>query len=269
MNLPDAADERHAIFSLHPRLPDLNRPSHLYVGLHVVSPDPAATNNVPPANVRRLLADAHEHGWSVNLIDDNPRKLILTFDDGRPLGDELIGLMDEFGATGVFFVSTYRYLPGYDPARPYAHEMSEADRRYLLSRHVIGSHTQAHAPLPAMTAAEQRRRLEQDFSEFEQAFGFRPWCFSYPWGLYNAATLRAIKSLGVRSAFLAAPGGGAKSPSHPYTIPRVFPEAFRLPPERFTLNALLEADARRKYRLKSLIRRAHALAAVGQVHRRA
>lgn len=208
--------------SLHPALPGLNRPGFVFAGAHLVTSEPGVKNALAPARLDQLLGEARTAGWSVNLLDPNPRKLVLTFDDGRRIDDAFAAVLDAHDATAIFFVCTAPRLACYpDDAEPYR-ELTEANRRYLLERHVVGGHTHAHEHLGRLPAAEQAAVIADGAERFRAWFGFRPRCFSYPWGAYRGATLRALRATGVRYAFL---GRAGRLPTHDYLIPRVFLDA--------------------------------------------
>lgn len=204
--------------SLHPALPGLNRSGYVYTGAHLVTSAPGVKNSLAPARLDGLLAAARDAGWSVNLLDRNPRKLILTFDDGRRIDDEFAAVLDRHDATAIFFVCTARNLACYPDAPPYR-ELTDSNRRYLLERHVVGGHTHAHEHLGRLPAAAQDAVVADGAERFRAWFGFAPRCFSYPWGAYRGVTLRALRTSGVRYAFL---GRAGRLPTHDYLIPRVF-----------------------------------------------
>ena len=209
---------RRTPLSLHPGLPPLNQPGFVYAGAHLVTPEPGVKNSLHPATLGGLLAQARDAGWSVNLLDPNPRKLILTFDDGRRLTPEFTAVLDAHDATAVFFVCTAARLACYADEPPYR-ELSAGDRAYLLERHVVGGHTHAHAHLGRLPDAEQAGVIADGAARFRAWFGFAPRTFSYPWGAYRGATLRALRAAGVRYAWL---GRAGRLPTHDYLIPRVF-----------------------------------------------
>ena len=99
--------------SLHPALPGLNRSSYVFAGAHLVTAEPGVKNSLAPARLDRLLGEAREAGWSANLLDPNPRKLILTFDDGRRIDDAFAAVLDAHDATAIFFVCTAPRLACY------------------------------------------------------------------------------------------------------------------------------------------------------------
>lgn len=199
-------------------LPDFNRPGFVFTGAHLVTQAPGVRNSLPPARLDGLLAEARAAGWSPNLLDANPRKLILTFDDGRQLDRDFTAVLDRHDATAVFFVCTAPQLSCYPDGPPYQ-ALSADDRRYLLERHVVGGHTHAHTHLGRLADAEQGAVIAEGAERFREWFGFTPRCFSYPWGAYRGATLRALHATGVRHAFL---GRAGRLPTHDYLIPRVF-----------------------------------------------
>lgn len=204
--------------SLHPALPGLNRSGFVYTGAHLVTSEPGVKNSLAPARLDALLGGARAAGWSVNLLDRNPRKLILTFDDGRRIGDEFAAVLDAHDATAIFFVCTARRLDCYADEPPYW-ELTDDNRRYLLDRHIVGGHTHAHTHLGRLPAAEQAPVIADGAERFRTWFGFAPRCFSYPWGAYRGVTLRALRTSGVQYAFL---GRAGQLPTHDYLIPRVF-----------------------------------------------
>ena len=183
--------------SLHPGLPGLNRPGFVFTGAHLVTSAAGVKNSLAPSRLDHLLREAREAGWSVNLREANPRKLILTFDDGRRIDDEFAAVLDAHDATAIFFVCTAPQLSCYTDAAPYM-ELTAANRQYLLERHVIGGHTHAHTHLGRLPADEQAAVIGDGAQRFREWFGFAPRCFSYPWGAYRGATLRALRTTGVR-----------------------------------------------------------------------
>jgi peptidoglycan/xylan/chitin deacetylase (PgdA/CDA1 family) len=209
---------RAPVFSLRSDLPRLNQPGFLYAGAHIVGDDDRLHNTLRPESIDSLLTAARKAGYSVSLLDPNPRKLILTFDDGRRFSDGLVTVLDRHGATAIFCVCSERLIQSYAD-EPHYWEMTDANRQYVLANHIVGGHTHQHVDFGALPAAEQRSVLAESAARFRDWFGFDPWCFAYPWGHYRGETLRALRDLGVRYAFIAAPG---LFPIPRYIIPRVF-----------------------------------------------
>jgi len=246
-------------FALNPALPPLNRPGYIYLGLHSVTDKSGAKNAISPGSISALLEDARARGWSFNLLDPNPRKLIATFDDGRQFEESVSRLLDAFDMTALFFVCTDRRIASY-PHKPDTYELTKENRRYLRRRHIIGSHTRNHCRLSALSRYEQETLISDSINRFEEMFGFRPWCFSYPWGRYNGNTLKILKAHRIRYAFLAAPGWGKL---HNYLIPRLFIE--QLQPHQFNLPAVLRLHNGYMQRFKLLLRWFHAKIRVGSI----
>ena len=159
--------------SLRPDLPPLARAGTVYVAAHVVSDVAGARNALPPDQIDALLGAARRAGWSVNLLDANPRKLIVTFDDGRAFPDALADVLDAHDATAVFFACTAERIASY-PDAPLYGAFTTANRAYVLARHVVGGHTDAHTHLGRLPAEAQEGELAASAERFADVFGFRP-----------------------------------------------------------------------------------------------
>jgi peptidoglycan/xylan/chitin deacetylase (PgdA/CDA1 family) len=64
----------------------------------------------------------------------------------------------------------------------------------------IGAHTLTHPSLTALPAEAQRREIAGSRERLEQLAGRRLESFAYPYGDYDAATVRLVKQSGYRSA---------------------------------------------------------------------
>lgn len=242
-------------FSLRPNLPALNLPGIVYVAAHLVGEVEGLQRRLHPDAIDALLARAISDGWSVNLRDANPRKLILTFDDGRRFSDGLAAALDRHGASAIFFVCTEREIASYTPGEPHYWELTPENRRYIAAHHVIGGHTHRHVDLRALPAAGQAAVLGDSARLFRSVYGFAPWCFAYPWGRYRGATLGALQTLGVRYAFIA---GAGRLPTHDLLIPRVLLDNGDWPDG--SLEFVLRQSAGVANNAKLLLRNAHAVA---------
>lgn len=196
-----------------------DRQDTLFLGLHNVDPVPGRKNVVLVDDLRCLLEEARGDGWTFRPDRVGRKKMILTFDDGRLVHDELFDLLDEFGATALFFVCTDRVIRSYPAEGAGGAPMTPANVARLRGRHFVGSHTRDHRDLSELDMDESLRYLEDSFDRFTEVYGERPRIFSYPWGRYNRYTLKALDALGIEFAFLA--GGGRERPlAHRYLIPR-------------------------------------------------
>lgn len=197
-----------------------DRSETIFLGLHNVDARVGRKNVVLVDDLRSLLTEARDAGWSFS-PEAEGKRMVLTFDDGRLMYPECREVLDEFAVTGLFFVCTDAVINSYPADGPDGAPLDDDDVAYLRERHWVGSHTRDHRDLATLGGAEARAYLEDSFAEFERVFGYAPTLFSYPWGRYNRSTLAALASLGVSHAFLAH-GGRERPLGHRYLIPRVF-----------------------------------------------
>lgn len=79
--------------------------------------------------------------------------------------------------------------------------MSEEELAGLAESPVeIGAHTLTHPSLPALPAEARRREIEGSRRWLEELIGRPLEAFAYPYGDYDAATVRLVKRSGFRSA---------------------------------------------------------------------
>lgn len=64
----------------------------------------------------------------------------------------------------------------------------------------VGAHTCGHPSLPALSATEQRRELEQAADRIQERLGERPSLLAYPYGAWNAAVRDATRAAGYEVA---------------------------------------------------------------------
>jgi peptidoglycan/xylan/chitin deacetylase (PgdA/CDA1 family) len=88
----------------------------------------------------------------------------------------------------------------------------------------VGSHTLTHANLPTLSGAQQVQEVADSKSALEAAVkqtrGVRHFC--YPYGLYDAITVRAVQASGYRTATTTARGRAQVTPQiHLLELPRV------------------------------------------------
>lgn len=196
----------------------LNNCDYIYLGLHNVSSNPLIKNSTNPKVLENILLNAKNQGRSFNLFDLNPKKLILTFDDGRKFDDELTGILNKFNATGIFFICFNKYIESYSN-----NELNEVldneNINYIKSRHLAGLHTNNHTMLKGKSFKEQYSLIKNNYSQFIEIFGYKPRYFSYPWGKYDLNTIKILKKMGIDKGFTASPGSIV---INQYITPRIF-----------------------------------------------
>jgi peptidoglycan/xylan/chitin deacetylase (PgdA/CDA1 family) len=79
--------------------------------------------------------------------------------------------------------------------------MSEDELAALAAGPVeIGAHTLTHPSLPGLSAEDRRREIAGGRKRLEELAGRRVDAFAYPYGDYDAATVRLVKRSGFRTA---------------------------------------------------------------------
>ncbi|MET4924640.1 polysaccharide deacetylase family protein [Streptomyces sp. PSRA5] len=114
--------------------------------------------------------------------------VFLTIDDGAEKDPELLRMMDELKIPYSAFLSDYVISDNY------------AYFKKMQARGVsLHNHTLTHPYLPGLSYEEQKREICGQQDKIRKQYGKRPELFRPPYGNYNAGTLRAAKSCGVKA----------------------------------------------------------------------
>jgi len=197
---------------------DINNRDYIYIGLHNVSDDGSVINSIHPYILEKILSKSVFLGYSLNLFDDNPKKIILTFDDGRKFSNTLTDILDKFNATCIFFLCFDRYIKSYPKDKRYS-EVTKDNIEYLKKRHLVGIHTNDHTKLKGKPYEDQYNIIYYNIKKFKDVFNFSPTLFSYPWGKYDKNTIDILNTFKIKYSFIASPGT-LKLNRH--KIPRMF-----------------------------------------------
>ncbi|MEV6650367.1 polysaccharide deacetylase family protein [Streptomyces sp. NPDC051219] len=114
--------------------------------------------------------------------------VFLTIDDGAEKDPELLRMISELRIPYSAFLSDYLIRDDYG----YFGKMQ--DLGVTLNNHTIN-----HRYMPALSYAKQRAEICGQQATIEKRYGKRPELFRPPYGNYNANTLRAAKSCGVKA----------------------------------------------------------------------
>ncbi|KAH7339072.1 carbohydrate esterase family 4 protein [Rhizoctonia solani] len=109
-----------------------------------------------------------------------PNTVAITFDDG-PYNwtEDLVGLLDSYGAKGTFFVNGNNYGCIYS-------EDNVRRLEYLVKQgHQIASHTWAHADLATLNREQLRSEFAKTNEAIEKITGRNPAFMRPPYGSYN------------------------------------------------------------------------------------
>lgn len=106
------------------------------------------------------------------------REIALTFDDGPgPFTPQVLSVLERTSTPATFFEvgSLLRYF-------------HDSTSRILADGYPIGDHTQAHAPMSHLSAADQQSQILQQTSQVGQFGAAFPRMFRPPYGLFNSTT---------------------------------------------------------------------------------
>lgn len=185
----------------------------------------------PSTNTRvdQLSAHIAELGKSKYHVMD-VGKIVAAIANGSPLPDRAIGItvddayrtfysvawpmFKKAGMPVTVFVSTSQLDAGYDSY------MTWDMLRDLVKQGVtVGGHSDSHAHLSAISAAEAKAELEKSAQRFKQELGFVPELFAYPYGEASSEVQQAVRDAGYKAAFGQQSGGFDKTADRFY-LPR-------------------------------------------------
>jgi peptidoglycan/xylan/chitin deacetylase (PgdA/CDA1 family) len=133
-------------------------------------------------------APAGTPGQPVYYVDDGPKVIALTIDDGpSPVyTPQILRLLAKYRVTAAFSMigENASYYPGV--ARDVAH-----------AGHMIVNHTWDHANLTALSRSRVRSEIAKASDAIEAAAGARPKMFRAPYGAWSAAALDCCASEGL------------------------------------------------------------------------
>ncbi|MGI5481187.1 polysaccharide deacetylase family protein [Streptomyces lavendofoliae] len=121
-------------------------------------------------------------------VPTKERVVFLTIDDGAEKDPRLLEMMDDLDIPYSAFLSDYLVK------EDYGYFARMRDRGVALHNHTLN-----HRYMPALSYEEQEREICGQQDTIEKRYGKRPTLFRPPYGNYNADTLRAARSCGVRA----------------------------------------------------------------------
>ncbi len=149
------------------------------------------------------------------IFEQKPRtKIIITFDDGyRDNYLNAFPILKKFEFPATVFLTTgligtdqkfnrYAHIPGHDMLK-----WEEIAEMYA-NRISFGAHTVSHPHLPKFSYQTQREEIAESHTRVNKNLpqGERLDTFCYPYGEYNADTLKIVRELGFRYALSVIPG---------------------------------------------------------------
>jgi peptidoglycan/xylan/chitin deacetylase (PgdA/CDA1 family) len=200
---------------------------------HYVEPWPANASTlrqaltVQPADFAAQMAYLHEQGYlTVSLYDlmaaitlGQPlpnRAVVLTFDDGyRTLMDFAAPAMKLYGYTGTVFVITQLMDENFTQYLTW----SQAESLYAAGWK-IEPHTKTHPRLAGRDRAYQLYEMLGSVQTVQAHIGTAPRFFAYPFGAWDALTIKLAKEMNLWAAVTELPGA-VHDYADRYTLHRV------------------------------------------------
>jgi peptidoglycan/xylan/chitin deacetylase (PgdA/CDA1 family) len=138
------------------------------------------------ADQQRALDAAVTHTLTytpyVRIAGSQHRELALTFDDGPgPYTPEVLAILQREHVPGTFFEVGIE--------EQYFHDSTTA---IVHDGYPIGDHTEEHAPMSALSRADQKSQLLQDVAAIGRYGAPFPRLFRPPYGVWNANTLALL-----------------------------------------------------------------------------
>lgn len=171
---------------------------------HSVDPS-GSVLSIAPQELDALVREIQGSGHAIVPLDElmadaSPMRVALTFDDGyRSVWEEAAPVLERAGAPATLFVTTgylgrdsrWPTLPADAPVFPL---MGWDEVRDLHARGwAIEAHTVSHPDLRALPDEEIRREFEASNDEIERQTGRRPRALAYPYGHFDARSLRIAR----------------------------------------------------------------------------
>jgi peptidoglycan/xylan/chitin deacetylase (PgdA/CDA1 family) len=183
---------------------------------HSITVDPGNRATITPKKFEEQMRYLHENGYNtltlkqfsdmMEGIDKGPDKpVLITFDDGYMDNYEHgMPILKELGFHATLFMSPGMVDDGYFLNWDQVKEMHEAGWD-------IQPHGMTHPHLPKLNAKDQAYQISEAKAQIEQNLGTVADVFCYPYGQWNATTLRLLKELNFRYAFTIEQGMTAPS----------------------------------------------------------
>ena len=169
-------------------------PDHTVAGQPAKSAHANASGGQPSHEaVPRERRPPPANGQPVTTIDDGPKVVALTIDDGPSptYTPQILRLLQSYGITATFSMIG-RNVAAYPSL---AREVSAAG-------HIIVNHTWSHANLPLLAPVAQADQMTRASAVIQQATGQKPAMFRAPYGAWSPDVLAAVPGTGAHAAGL-------------------------------------------------------------------
>jgi len=141
-----------------------------------------------PKNIQNLIAT-----YGGIYLDETPRTLYLTFDEGYENGytAEILDVLKENNVKAAFFVTG-----------PYLEKETELVGRMFDEGHIVGNHSVNHPSMPRLKSTEEVAKEITELNKMcEEKYGRSMHFFRPPRGEYSERTLKISQDLGYTNVF--------------------------------------------------------------------
>jgi peptidoglycan-N-acetylmuramic acid deacetylase len=130
--------------------------------------------------------------YSAVFIEDNTKKIYLTFDEGYENGytSKILDSLKEKKVPAVFFVT-------YD----YAKRNHDLVQRMIREGHIVGNHSYTHPSMPTLSISKASDEITKMHSYVKENFNYTMTLFRPPMGEFSERTLALAQNLKYKSVF--------------------------------------------------------------------
>ena len=206
---------------------------------------PILIYHFPPPNFDQQLSHLTQAGYTVIDLDQAliglsggplPAKpVVITFDDGFEAQMSAFALLQKHNMKATFYVMTAgeaskwcigagrRYGDPLQPASGCGDSYLTWDQVRILDTSgliTIAGHTINHRNLASLSEADQRFEIQTGKTMIEQQLGHKIAHFAYPYGAFNAVTIKIVQQSGYQTAVTTL-GGAIQPPGSAFVLRRV------------------------------------------------
>ncbi len=142
----------------------------------------------------------HDSKTEIYGYDLPAKSIVLTFDDGpHPrFTDEILAILKKYNARAFFF-DVGKNLGAVNQNDAKLSSNSNVSKRVLEAGHLLANHSYSHPDLTKLSPTERSREITSTSLLLEKVTGTKPTLFRPPYGAKNAAVLKEVEALGMKS----------------------------------------------------------------------
>jgi peptidoglycan/xylan/chitin deacetylase (PgdA/CDA1 family)/uncharacterized caspase-like protein len=142
----------------------------------------------------------HDSKTEIFGYDLPAKSIVLTFDDGpHPrYTDEILAILKKYNAKAFFF-DVGKNLGAVNQSDVKLSSNSNVSKRVLEAGHLVANHSYSHPDLTKLSPAERSKEIVNTSLLLEKLTGAKTTLFRPPYGAKNAAVLKEVEALGMKS----------------------------------------------------------------------